>query len=210
MQTNIIKIIIGIGLAIGVISLYLLLSIEMPKKPLAGQGDMYNDDVQIGGDFKLTDQDGKIFNSDSLKGNLRLIYFGFTYCPDICPASLQKIAEVVNTLSKYGIEITPVFITIDPERDTSTVLKEYLKQFHSKFIGLTGSKEKIREVADEFKVYYAIANPGSDKAGYMIDHSSFVYLMSENGKYLKHFYLDSSSSEIIEFLRVMNSQNRKN
>ncbi|WP_341793019.1 MULTISPECIES: SCO family protein [unclassified Rickettsia] len=213
-QTNIIKIIIGIGLVIGVISLYLLLSIEMPKKPLAGQGNMYGNmhdgEVQIGGNFELIDQGGKIFNSNSLKGKLSLIYFGFTYCPDICPTSLQKITEVVNSLDKYDVDVTPVFITIDPRRDTPVVLKEYLKHFSPKFIGLTGSEEQIKETADKFKVYYAVANHDSDKSSYMIDHSSFVYLMDAEGKYLKHFYLDSPPNEIIDFLRVINSANRKN
>lgn len=211
MQANILKIIIIIASAIGVVSLYLLLSIESPKKPLAGQGEMYdNDQVQIGGDFELIDQDGKIFNSNSLKGKLSLIYFGFTYCPDICPTSLQKITEVINSLDKYGVNVTPVFITIDPRRDTPVVLKEYLKHFSPKFIGLTGSTEQIKETADKFKVYYAVANPDSDKSSYMIDHSSFVYLMDAEGKYLKHFYLDSPSNEIIDFLRLINSANRKN
>lgn len=211
MQANILKIIIIIASAIGIVSLYLLLSIESPKKPLAGQGEMYdNDQVQIGGDFELIDQDGKIFNSNSLKGKLSLIYFGFTYCPDICPTSLQKITEVINSLDKYGVNVTPVFITIDPRRDTPVVLKEYLKHFSPKFIGLTGSTEQIKETADKFKVYYVVANHDSDKSSYMIDHSSFVYLMDAEGKYLKHFYLDSPSNEIIDFLRVINSANRKN
>ncbi|UCM85991.1 MAG: SCO family protein [Rickettsia endosymbiont of Culicoides impunctatus] len=206
-QSNIIiGIIIAVGLLITIVSFYLWLSFDTPQKPLAGRGGGYNDDVQIGGKFELTDQDGNIFNSDSLKGKLSLIYFGFTYCPDICPTSLQKIMEVINTLDKYKIDVEFVFITIDPKRDTSVVLKEYLKHFNSKFIGLTGNEQQIKEVADKFKVYYAKIDTNSED--YMLDHSSFVYLMDRQGKYVKHFYLDSSAQEIIEFIRIM-EQNQK-
>lgn len=199
----IIKIIITIGLAVGIISLYLLFSIDTPTKPISGNGNMVKENVQIGGDFILIDQDGKTFNSASLKGKLSLIYFGFTYCPDICPTTLQKLAEVLKTLDKYKIDVTPVFITIDPERDNIRVLKEYLAHFHNKIIGLTGSAAKIKEAADKFKVYYARADTQNHRTNeYMIDHSSFIYLMDKNGKYMKHFYMNASPQEIIEFIRI--------
>ncbi|WP_341791047.1 SCO family protein [Rickettsia endosymbiont of Gonocerus acuteangulatus] len=202
MQSNIIKIIIGVSLLIGVGALYLLLSLKTPDKPLAGQVNIYEDNAEIGGDFELIDQNGEIFNSDELKGKLSLLYFGFTGCPDICPTSLNKITKAVEILSENKIDIVPVFITIDPRHDTPAVLKEYLKHFHPKFIGLTGDEKQIREVADKFKVYYAKAASENDNdQDYMLDHSSFTYLMNENGKYLKHFYLDSAPSEIMEFLK---------
>lgn len=113
MQSNVIKIIIIISLLIGVGALYLLLSLRTPAKPLAGQVNIYEDNVKIGGDFELIDQNGEIFNSDELKGNLSLIYFGFTRCPDICPTSLNKMTEIVEMLNKHNIDIIPLFITID-------------------------------------------------------------------------------------------------
>lgn len=202
MQSNIIKIIIGISLLIGVGALYLLLSLRTPDKPLAGQVNIYEDNAAIGGDFELIDQNGALFNSNELTNKLSLIYFGFTNCPDICPTSLNKITKAVEILSKNKIDIVPVFITIDPSRDTPAVLKEYLKHFHPKFIGLTGNEKQIREVADKFKVYYAKAASESDNyQDYMLDHSSFTYLMDKNGKYLKHFYLESDPNEIMEFLK---------
>ncbi|WP_341764502.1 SCO family protein [Candidatus Tisiphia endosymbiont of Beris chalybata] len=197
----VIKIVITIGLLITVTSLYLLLSIEVPPKPLTGEGDMHKNEVQIGGDFELIDQNGKVFNSDKLKGKFSLIYFGFTYCPDICPTSLQKIVEVYNTLQKYQINIQFAFITIDPKRDTPLVLKEYLSHFNPQFIGLTGSEQQIKAVADIFKVYYA--KVGGEGEDYMLDHSSFLYLMNQEGKYLKHFYLNSTPQEIIEYVRLL-------
>jgi protein SCO1/2 len=200
---SIIKIILMIGAAIAIIAMYLLLVVETPQKPIAGQGGHIDSDVEVGGSFELTDQNGNLVNSDSLKGHPSLIYFGFTYCPDICPTSLQKLTEVMNTLDKYRINVTPVFITIDPQRDTAGVLKEYLKHFYPKFIGLTGSIEQIKQVADKFKVYYARAqNPAYQQNNYMIDHSSFIYLMDKNGKYLKHFYMNSTPEEIIEYIRI--------
>jgi protein SCO1/2 len=199
-----IRVIIFLGLAIAIISLYLLFGIEEPKKPMVGHGTMHTGDADIGGNFELIDQDGKPFNSESLKGKISLIYFGFTYCPDICPTSLQKLTEVMNTLDKYNIPANSVFITIDPKRDTQAVLQEYLKHFHHKFIGLTGTPEQVKAVADKFKVYYAIAatNTKNDDVHYMIDHSSFIYLMDKKGKYLKHFYMNSSPEEIVEFIRT--------
>lgn len=202
MQSNVIKIIIGVSLLIGIGALYLLLSLKTPDKPLAGQVNIYEDNAEIGGDFELIDQNGELFNSDELKDKLSLIYFGFTSCPDICPTSLNKITKAVEILSENKIDIVPVFITIDPSRDTPAVLKEYLKHFYPKFIGLTGNEKQIREVADKFKVYYAkVASESDNNQDYMLDHSSFTYLMDKNGKYLKHFYLDYAPKEIMEFLK---------
>lgn len=197
----VIKIIIMLGLLVAVTSLYLLLSIEIPPKPLAGEGEQHKDDVQIGGDFQLIDQNGKVFTSDQLEGKLSLIYFGFTYCPDICPTSLQKILEVYNTLQKYNINIQFVFITIDPARDTPQVLKQYLGHYNTNFIGLTGSEKQIKEVADKFKVYYAKVD--NDDHKYMMDHSSFIYLMNQEGKYIKHFYFNSGPQDIIDYVRLL-------
>lgn len=200
-MSNIVKILLLVGAGLATVSLYILLSNPIPKKPLAGSGGAIEENIPIGGDFELTDQDGKIFNSNQLKGKLSLIYFGFTYCPDVCPTSLQKLSEVITTLDKYRIDVTPVFITIDPERDTSELLKGYLSHFHPRLIGLTGSPEQIKKVADEFKVYYAtVVNTTGDN--YMLDHTSFLYLMDKNGKYMKHFYFSSTPEEIIEYIRV--------
>ena len=197
------KIIIALSIIIAAISLYILLVIELPSKPLAGQGGAPEDNVSIGGDFVLTDHNSNRFSSDMMKGKFSLVYFGFTFCPDICPTSLQKLTHVLSVLGKYQIDVLPIFITVDPVRDTPDILKEYLSHFHSKFVGLTGSKEKIREVANLYKVFYAIAEGATEKNDkYMLDHSSFVYLMNKNGKYMKHFYMNSKPEEIIEYIRI--------
>lgn len=195
------KIIIILSLIIAAISMYLLLAVELPSKPLSGEGGSSDLSDAIGGEFTLTDHNGNEFNSNQLKGKLSLVYFGFTYCPDVCPTSLQKISNVIDTLDKYQIDVVPVFITIDPSRDTQQVLQEYLGHFNKKLIGLTGSEEKIKEVSDKFKVYYAKTNDATN-TDYMMDHSSFLYLMDKDFKYKKHFYLKSSPEEIIEFIRI--------
>jgi protein SCO1/2 len=197
------RIIIIFSVVIAALSLYILLAIDLPNKPLAGHGGNINDNVPIGGKFILTDQNGNKFDSDQMKGHLSLVYFGFTYCPDICPTSLGKLSNVISTLDKYQIDILPIFITIDPKRDTSALMKEYLTHFHPKFVGLTGSDDEIKRTAELYKVYYARSqNVEHASNNYMIDHSSFVYLMDKNGKYMKHFYISDTPEEIIEYIRV--------
>lgn len=196
------KIVIILSIIIAALSLYILVTIDLTDKPLAGQGGMA-DDVQIGGEFTLTDHNGNEFNSNMMQGKLSLVYFGFTYCPDICPTSLQKLTKVLSTLDKYQIEVLPIFITLDPPRDTPALLKEYLGHFHQNLIGLTGSKKKIKEVADLYKVFYTMAEGASTKDDkYMLDHTSFVYLMDKKGKYMKHFYMNSTPEEMIEYIRI--------
>jgi protein SCO1/2 len=197
------KVIILLSIIIALISSYILLFVELPNKPLAGQGGSITEDVPIGGKFELTDQNGNKFSSDQMRGHLSLIYFGFTYCPDICPTTLNKLSSVISTLEKYKIDIMPIFITIDPQRDTSSLLKEYLGHFHPKFIGLTGSDDDLKRVADLYKVFYT-RSEASENSGqnYMIDHSSFVYLMDKSGKYMKHFYMNTPEEEIVEYIRV--------
>jgi protein SCO1 len=190
--------IVTVALAIIIVAVYILFAFsDTSNKSLDGKSDA----IAIGGDFELIDQDGNVFNSDKLKGKLSLIYFGFTFCPDVCPESLNKLSKVLNVLDKYNIDVNTVFITIDPNRDTKGLLKEYLRHFHPKIIGLTGTEDQIKEAADKFKVYYAkTGNIGSND--YMMDHTTFIYLLDKNGKYLRHFYLNSSPESIVECIRT--------
>ena len=107
------KIIIALSAVIAAISLYILIAIELPDKPLAGQGGAPNDEVLIGGDFTLTDHNGNEFSSDMMKGKMSLVYFGFTFCPDICPTSLQKLTNVLTTLDKYQIDVLQVLMKVN-------------------------------------------------------------------------------------------------
>lgn len=197
------KAMVMLSVIVAAVSLYILLAVELPKKPLAGQGGTETV-IKIGGDFTLIDQDGNQFSSERLRGKMSLLYFGFTYCPDICPTSLQKITKIMEILDKYRIEITPVFITVDPNRDKVEVLKEYLGHFHNKIVGLTGDQKQIREVAEKFKVYFARSDFETEGSEYMIDHSSFIYLMDKDFGYQKHFNVGNSAEDIVEYIRINN------
>ncbi|MCC2646880.1 MAG: sco2 [Rickettsiaceae bacterium] len=159
------------------------------------------DNPQIGGSFTLTDSHGGSFNSKQLEGKASIIYFGFTYCPDVCVVSLQKINQVLNTLDQYKIDINSVFITIDPKRDTAPMLESYFKNFHPKFIALTGTQEQINNVANKYKVYHSVRGDFNSN-DYLIDHSTFIYIFDKDGNYMTHFNMDSKIEEIVEYIRV--------
>lgn len=145
--------------------------------------------ASIGGSFTLTDQHGNSFSEQQLRGKHALIFFGFTHCPDICPAGLSTITNALETLPEpVANQITPVFITVDPERDTPERMAEYTANFHPDFIALTGSPEAVAEAADNYKVFYEKAGVHQDADGnYMVNHSGYVYFMGPDGNYIKHF-----------------------
>ena len=133
----------------------------------------------------LIDHTGKPRTDQDFRGKLLLIYFGYSYCPDVCPTDLQQIALAVDRLGSAGVAVRPLFITVDPERDTAAHLAEYVPLFHPRLIGLTGSAEQIGRTALAYKVYYAKFPP--DSPDYVVDHSSFIYLVDETGKYIGFF-----------------------
>ncbi len=139
-------------------------------------------EVTIGGAFSLTDQNGKTVTNETLKGKPSLVYFGFTFCPDICPTGLLNIQQASKILGENAPQ--QVFISIDPERDTVAVMKEFASNFPH-LIALTGSVEATKQAALAYKVYYEKSE--QTKMDYMINHSSFIYLMDKDGKYLAHF-----------------------
>ncbi|XP_015897248.3 protein SCO1 homolog 1, mitochondrial [Ziziphus jujuba] len=140
----------------------------------------------IGGPFKLINHDGKNVTEKDFLGKWTVIYFGFTHCPDICPDELQKLAAAVDKIKqKSGIEIVPVFISVDPERDTVEQVHEYVKEFHPKLIGLTGSSDEIRNVARAYRVYYM--KTAEEDSDYLVDHSIVMYLMGPDMQFVKYF-----------------------
>ena len=152
----------------------------------------------IGGPFALTDQNGKTVTSDSLKGKPTLIYFGYTFCPDVCPTSLLLMETAVEQLGPDATKkVNLVFITIDPERDTKELIKGYVSNFGSTFIGLTGTPAQVEQVARAYRVYSQKV-PGKDGAPYLMDHSSIVYLLDRNGRFVTHFTHEAKAETIAQ------------
>lgn len=139
----------------------------------------------IGGPFKLTDQDGKTVTNTDLEGSWLLVYFGYTHCPDACPTALSNIALALADLGPKKSEVRPVFITVDPERDTAPALKDYVSAFDAPILALTGTDAEIARTAREYRVYYAKhPEPGGD---YSMDHSSVIYVMDPKGRFTASF-----------------------
>jgi protein SCO1/2 len=206
MNKTLIRTITVATIVIIIVATYSILMLTQPDKKLAGEDYLMQEaasgTAQIGGDFELTDHNGNSFDSKDYRGKLMLVYFGFTFCPDICPTAMQTMSEALNTLDKYNIDIKPVFITIDPARDDQESLKQFLSNFHPKITGLTGTEEEIRQVADKYKVFYAIDESTKDSEDYLLDHSSFFYLMDKQGNYLTHFGVQTSPEEMADAIRV--------
>jgi protein SCO1 len=157
----------------------------------------------IGGPFALVDQHGKKVTDQDFRGRYMLIFFGFTHCPDICPAELQVISASLDELGPKAEEVVPIFVTLDPERDTPEVMADYVKNFGSRFVGLTGSPEEIADAAKAYRVAFSkFENEDADDNGnYSIDHSAIVYLMGRDGEYLTHFNYGTPAAKMTEALR---------
>ena len=154
----------------------------------------------VGGPFSLVDQSGKRVTDKDFRGRYSLVFFGFTNCPDVCPSALQVMAAALDKLGPKGQEVTPVFITVDPERDSPAQLTTYLKSFHPRLVGLTGTPAEIEAVTKAYRVYVKkVADPKSS-AGYSFDHSAIIYLMGPDGAYLAHFTHASNVDAMAERL----------
>lgn len=184
-----------IGLAVGLVGLALVVAaiglgyIPMPRFGAEGgrSSGLVKSALKVGGPFTLVDHTGKTVTDADFRGRYLLIYFGYTYCPDVCPTTLQTMTEALDLLGEKAEKVQPLFITVDPERDTVKVLADYVKAFHPRLVGLTGTADQIARAAKAYGVYYAKAEPSDPDAPYLMDHSSFVYLMGPDGRYLTVF-----------------------
>lgn len=185
------SVLIGITIIIiGVIAAYLL---------YGGNGKGV---TAIGGQFQLTDHTGQERTSESFHGQYTLVYFGYTFCPDVCPTGLQVMTLAINQLDdETQDKITPLFITVDPERDTVKQLRSYVSNFHSRLIGLTGTADQIAKAAQAFRVYYSRSKQNSEASSdYLLDHSSIIYLMDAAGTYVTHFTHTTTVGKIVDIL----------
>ena len=139
---------------------------------------------RVGGPFTLVNDNGKTVSNRDFRGKYMLVYFGYTYCPDVCPTTLNSVAQAMTSLGARAKQVQPIFITVDPERDSPTVMKRYVSAFSPSLIGLTGTPAQIAAVAKEYKVYYAKHVTGPGPNDYSMDHSSIIYLMGPDGNFI--------------------------
>ena len=154
----------------------------------------------VGGPFTLINQDGQTVTDKDFSGKYMLIFFGYTYCPDVCPTELQVMTQALVTMGERAASIRPLFITIDPERDTPEVMKSYVENFGGNLIGLTGSAEQIAAVAKAYRVYYKRAG-SADASDYLMDHSSIIYLMGPDGRFVKHMPYTTDATKLAADLK---------
>lgn len=158
--------------------------------------------VPIGGPFTLVSHTGEVRTDADFAGRPMLIYFGYTYCPDVCPTELQKMVVALDELGEAGKDLTPLFISVDPERDTVEQLAAYVPLFHERLIGLTGTAEQVTRAAKAYRIYYAKRQDESS-SDYLMDHSSFIYLMDKDNRYLAHFGPQVAPEEIAQRIRAL-------
>jgi protein SCO1/2 len=168
--------------------------------PPGGQRVVSSGTALVGGPFSLIGTDGKTVTDQNFRGRYMLVFFGFTHCPDICPAELQVMAQALDKLGDKAKEVVPVFITLDPERDTPQVMAEYVKSFGPNVVGLTGSSEAIAAAAKAYRVAYAKVGNKESAGGYTVDHSALAYLMDPQGRFVTHFSYGTSADDMAKKL----------
>jgi protein SCO1/2 len=158
------------------------------------------DGPTIGGPFSLIDQTGHGVTDADFRGKLMLIYFGYTYCPDVCPTTLGNVVQAYDLLApEEQAQVVPIFITVDPERDTVDQIAQYVDAFSPVLVGLTGSPDQIAPVLKEFRVYAHKVE--SKDASYSVDHSSILYVMGKDGKFLSHFTGEAPPQDLVAGLK---------
>ncbi len=155
----------------------------------------------IGGDFQLVDKNEKVWKNTDFKGKPMLVYFGYTYCPDICPTALYNMTEAMEELGGAKT-IQPVFITFDPQRDTPSHLQSYSQNFHKDFVMLTGTKAQVDQAIKVYLVHASRASEDSGGNDYLMDHSSLIYLMDKEGQYRAHFNHQTPPTEIVKRVKL--------
>jgi protein SCO1/2 len=148
---------------------------------VSGGGVQLPQGMSLGGPFSLTDQSGKPVTEQDYAGRWMLVYFGYSYCPDVCPTELGTMVAAVDAMGPAGEAVVPAFITVDPQRDTPEHLADYVSRFHPRMQGLTGTPEQVADAARRYRVYYAKVER-AEMTDYLMDHSSFIYLVGPDAK----------------------------
>ena len=156
--------------------------------------------ASIGGPFELVDHTGRTVTDESFDDRYLLVYFGYAYCPDVCPTELLIMGQAMDELGDLAEDVQPLFVTVDPVRDTADALAAYVPSFHPRLVGLTGSDEQIRATAKAYRVYYRLNEPDEDGA-YLVDHTSYIYFMDADGDYVTHFVFGQGPEKMAEIIR---------
>jgi cytochrome oxidase Cu insertion factor (SCO1/SenC/PrrC family) len=175
---------------------------EAPRRADAARlmNDLMSGKAGIGGPFTLTDETGKRVSLSDFEGKVVVLYFGYTFCPDVCPTDLHMIATALDALGADREKVQPVFITLDPERDTPAQLAMYVKSFSPRFVALHGDAKQTRAVATAYKVFFEkVRPPGSSQ--YVIDHTAFTFIIDPQGNYLGYFPPGTGADRMAAALR---------
>ncbi len=152
--------------------------------------------ISVGGPFTLVSGEGKTVTEKDYRGRYLLVYFGYTFCPDICPTTLNAVGEALDKIGPKASKVQPLFITVDPKRDTPAVVRQFAAAFGPRVVGLTGSAEQIAAVAKAYRVYYAEHRTGKGADDYTMDHSSVLYLMGPDGRFIAPIRADMNPDEM--------------
>jgi len=164
--------------------------------------------VTIGGPFTLSTPDGTTVTDQTYRGKWLLVYFGYTFCPNSCPTTLLEVATALKKLGPDAPQVQPLFITIDPQRDTPKVMQQYTRSFDPRIVGLSGTQQQIAAAAQEYGAYYVRHRTGPGTNDYVMDHSTYLYVMDPRGKFVRSFDTDTSGDRMADALRELMAQGR--
>jgi cytochrome oxidase Cu insertion factor (SCO1/SenC/PrrC family) len=193
------KLIVAAILIIAAFAIAALALTQWPTKGPMGSGT-----ALIGGPFTMVNQKGETVTEKNFEGKYTIYFFGFTFCPDVCPTELQVLTAALKELGPDAAKITPVFVSVDPERDSPKIIGEYVANFDPRFVGLTGTPEQLAVMARAFHIYYKKVANENDAQNYGMDHPSILYLMEPDGKFAKHFpYTTDAKKLALELKSVL-------
>ncbi len=157
--------------------------------------------AETGGRFIMMDHNGRVVTDADYQGKYLLMLFGYTFCPDICPTGLQEMAEVMEQLGEDAKQVQPFFITVDPERDTVKVMREYVNAFDDRIVGLTGSKASIASITKKYRIKFAKVEEKPGDPDYTMDHTASMILMDRNNQYIRRFGYGTPAAQIVKAIR---------